>query len=146
MPLTHAHNHSPLPGQRQNRALPNRGGLHLSLRPRHPLAELQASLHLDRDARGWWHRMASASQVSPAHLNCKISLLSGNLGHAFNALFDFSDTVLLCMLKDELSFICRVFKSSLGIWYCKSCSWCSSCCNVTIHCQTSGRWLSSSFL
>lgn len=61
-------------GQRQNTALPNRGGVHLPLWPRQPLAEPQASLHMVRDAQGWWHWVASPSQVSPAHLNCRFSL------------------------------------------------------------------------
>lgn len=71
---THTHTR-PLPvcfplGQRQNTALPNRGRLHLPVRPWQPLAELQASLHVVRDAQGWWPWMACPSQVSPAHLNC----------------------------------------------------------------------------
>ena len=61
-------------GQRQNTALPNRGGIHLPVRPRQPLAKLQASLHVVRDAQGWRSWMASPSQVSPAHLNCRFSL------------------------------------------------------------------------
>lgn len=103
-------------GQRQNTALPNRGGVHLPVRPRHPLAELQASLHVVRNAQGWWPWMASPSQVSPAHLNCRFSMFV-ELGNACSVVFDLSVTALMrtvkchCMSNDKLSLFVECIKA-----------------------------------
>lgn len=61
-------------GQRQNTALPNRGGVYFPLRPRQPLDELQASFYVVRDAHGGRAWMARPSQVPPAHLNSMFAL------------------------------------------------------------------------